>query len=120
MLKKLLLPLGGLCAGFINGLLGTGGGIIIIFALGKLFPDSDPKDNFASAIACILPMSVVSAGFYLTGGSVALGEVGTYILPAIIGGILGALLLCKIKTNLLKKLFALLIIWAGVSMVMRN
>lgn len=26
MLKKLILPITGLCAGFINGLLGTGGG----------------------------------------------------------------------------------------------
>lgn len=120
MLKKLFLPLAGLCAGFINGLLGTGGGIIIIFALGKLFPDSDPKDNFASAIACILPMSIVSAGFYLTGGSVAFGQVMIYILPAIIGGIFGALLLCRIKTALLKKIFAGLVIWAGLSMIMRN
>lgn len=120
MLKKLFLPLGGLCAGFINGLLGTGGGIIIIFILQKLFPDSDPKDNFASAIACILPMSVVSAGFYLNGGSVVLSDVLIYIIPAVVGGVLGALLLCRFKTKLLKKLFACLVIWAGVNMLIRS
>ena len=117
MLKKLFLALGGVGAGFINGLLGTGGGIIIIFMLSRLFRDSDPRDNFATAIASILPMSVVSAGFYLKGGSFAIGDVLTYILPAVIGGIIGALLLCRIKADLLKKIFACLVIYAGVSMI---
>lgn len=117
MLKKLFLAISGACAGFINGLLGTGGGIIIIFAMGKLLPETDPKDRFAAAIACILPMSVVSAGYYLKGGSVDLRAVAVYIFPALAGGIVGALLLSKIKTELLKKIFAALVIWAGVSMV---
>lgn len=117
MLKKLILTLCGLCAGFINGLLGTGGGIIIIFAMSKIFPDSDPKDRFATAIACILPMSVVSAGYYLKDNSVALTDAAMYILPALSGGVIGALLLCKIKAELLKKIFACLVIWAGVNMV---
>ena len=117
MLKKHILVACGLCAGFINGLLGTGGGILIIFTLSKLYPDSDPKDNFATAIACILPMSVVSAGFYLKGGSVAPGDVMIYILPAIAGGVTGAYLLCRIKASLLKKIFACLVIWAGVNMI---
>ncbi len=119
MLKKLILPFGGLCAGFINGLLGTGGGIIIIFMLNMMYRNSDPKDSFATAIASILPMSVVSAGFYLKGGSFALSDVLIYILPAVVGGIMGALLLCRIKADLLKKVFACLVIYAGVSLIVK-
>ena len=119
MLKKVFLPLTGLGAGFINGLLGTGGGIIIIFMLNILFKGSDPRDNFATAIASILPMSVVSAGFYLKGGSFMLSDVLIYLLPAAVGGIVGALLLCRIKADLLKKIFACLVIYAGVSMMIK-
>ena len=63
MVKKSLLVIGGLTAGFVNGLLGTGGGIIIIFILGKINEYNDSKDNFATAIAAILPISLVSAAF---------------------------------------------------------
>ncbi|MBR5514931.1 MAG: sulfite exporter TauE/SafE family protein [Clostridia bacterium] len=118
MLKKYLLPLGGLCAGFTNGLLGTGGGIIIIFVLNKINEKNDPKDNFASSIASILPMSLVSAGFYLKNSSFLLSELYPYIFPAVIGGITGAFLLCKIKTNVLKKIFACIVIYAGVNMIL--
>lgn len=119
MLKKVFLCLGGAAAGFINGLLGTGGGIVIIYLLGVMYKDSDPRDNFATAIAAILPMSVVSAGIYLTSGSFSLSDVSLYILPAIAGGIAGALLLCKIKVNLLKKIFACVVIYAGVNMLIK-
>ena len=117
MLKKSLLVSGGLCAGFINGLLGTGGGIIIIFILGKINAENDPKDNFASAIAAILPMSVISAGFYLKNESFMLNDIFPYILPAVIGGFAGAFLLCRIKTAFLKKLFACIVIYAGINMI---
>lgn len=117
MVNKVLLFLAGALAGFVNGLLGTGGGIFIIFFLGKLYKDSDPKDNFASAIVSILPMSVISAGFYLTKNSFEPKEVYPYILPAIIGGVTGAFLLCKIKTEWLKGVFALLLVIAGTNMI---
>ncbi|MBE6574054.1 MAG: sulfite exporter TauE/SafE family protein [Ruminococcaceae bacterium] len=117
MVNKVFLFLTGACAGFLNGLLGTGGGIIIIFALSRINKNNDPKDNFATAIAAILPMSVVSAGFYLTRNSFDLKAVYPYILPAVVGGTLGAFLLCRIRADRLKRLFAVLLIIAGVNMI---
>lgn len=117
MVNKIQLSLGGAAAGLINGLLGTGGGIIIIFILSRVNKDGDPKDNFASAIAAILPMSVVSAGNYLKNGSVDLSDALPYILPAVVGGLLGALLLARIKTELLKRIFSFVLLYAGVNMI---
>lgn len=118
MLKKLFLALCGTIAGFLNGLLGTGGGIAIIYTLNRLFPEEDPKDNFATSVSAMLPMSVVSAGSYLSAGSFVLGDALVYIPSAVVGGVLGALFLCRIKTGLLKKIFACVVIYAGVNMML--
>lgn len=112
---------GGIAAGFVNGLLGTGGGIILIFLLSKLLGDSsdfDTKDIFATVVAIILPMSLVSALCYTAGQSVTFSDAVPYIIPGIIGGILGGILLDIINTNALKKLFAIMVIYAGVRMIL--
>lgn len=122
--KRGIIPVlvaGGIAAGFVNGLLGTGGGIILIFLLSKLLGNSsdfDTKDIFATVVAIILPMSFVSALCYTAGQSVTFSDAVPYIIPGIIGGILGGILLDIINTNALKKLFAIMVIYAGVRMIL--
>ena len=122
----ILLGLGGVCAGIINGFLGSGGGIILIFAMSalsaRIFPESkseseQTKTLFATAVASILPMSVVSVVFYLLRGSFACGESLVFLIPAAAGGLAGALLMEKISPSLLRIIFAGLMIWAGIRMI---
>ncbi|MBQ7820664.1 MAG: sulfite exporter TauE/SafE family protein [Clostridia bacterium] len=111
---------GGVAAGFVNGMLGTGGGIILVFLLGYLMKRErgyNTRDVFATVIASILPMSLVSAWLYLKNGSVGMSDALPYITPGILGGLAGAYLLDKINLTLLKKLFAALVIYAGVKMM---
>ena len=105
--------LSGIAAGVLNGFLGSGGGIILIFIMNVLLPNEDPRDTFATAVISILPMSAVSAYFYFRNGEIAVPEYSTYYASALIGGIIGAILLNKISTKLLKTIFAVLMIWAG-------
>ncbi len=115
-----LLVAGGVASGIINGLLGTGGGIVLVFLLGYLMKKErgyNTRDVFATVIAAILPMSLVSAILYLQSGSFDTGDVMPYILPGMIGGVVGALLLDKINLVLLKKLFAVLVVYAGIKMI---
>ena len=104
--------------GFVNGLLGAGGGILFVFALSRLQKD-DPKDAFASTIAVILPISAISAYIYVSKGTPIPDNLPIFILPAMAGGILGAFLLDKIKLTLLKKIFAALIVYSGVNMILK-
>ncbi len=113
--RILLLGVLALAAGVVNGFLGTGGGIVLMLAL-TLVPANDDtaaRDRFATVIAVILPLSLVSAVAY--GESVDLSAASPYILPGILGGVLGALLLDKLSVKLIKKLFAAMVIWAGIS-----
>ena len=110
----------GLTSGYINGLFGTGGGIILVFVLSKILTSDvgyTPRDVFAAVIAAILPMSIISAVFYVRGGGVSLALAEPYLTPGIIGGIIGALLLEHINLKLLKKLFAFMVAYAGARML---
>lgn len=118
LLKLLLL---GTAAGFVNGLLGSGGGIIAVFGLTSLIADSDGKrDVFANALAVMIPVSLVSAISYISAGRTDLDGFGVYIIPAAIGGVIGAFLLDRIRVPVIKKLFAALVIWSGIYLMIRK
>ena len=113
-----LLAIGGLISGFVNGLLGAGGGIIIVFILSKLIKDeATPRDIFANALCIMLPLSLVSCIIYALNGSINFGGALPFFIPAIAGGTIGGILLSKINTELLKKLFAALVAISGILMI---
>lgn len=115
--RLILLAASAVLAGAVNGFLGTGGGIVLMFAL-SLFPaknDCEKRDRFATLIAVILPLSLISAAVY--GSALDLCTSLQYIIPGIIGGIIGALLLDTINVSFLKRLFAVMVIWAGINFI---
>ena len=118
--NPLLIPLG-CAAGFVNGFLGTGGGIILMF--GALLMNKkgkqDTRDLFAETAIVTLVFSVVSAVIYFIKGTVPLSDSFKYYIPALVGGGIGALLLDKLPTKLLKKIFAAVVIVAGGIMLFR-
>lgn len=111
----------GLAAGFINGLLGAGGGIIIIFVLSRILPEmaDDKNGAFAVALCVMLPISILSCAVYASRGSMSSEGFGIFILPALIGGALGGILLGKINSALLKKLFSALVAVSGIILIVR-
>ncbi len=115
-----LLSVSGVTAGLANGLLGAGGGIIVTYALAKLLREQDAsaRDVFANVVAAMLPMTTVSAVIYALRGNLKLYDASPFLLPAVIGGVIGALLLGRINTKWLKKIFAALVIFSGVRMIL--
>ena len=96
----------GLSAGIVNGLLGAGGGILIVFGLSPLLGhDKDGKrDIFANALAVMFPVSVISLIGYLSAGRVSLDGFYEYLIPCAVGGLIGALLLDRIKISFIQKM----------------
>ena len=111
----------GMTAGVINGVFGTGGGTVIVFALsalaGRLFPDR--RMIFANAIAIILPPAVVSTLVYASFSPPDPATVTAIALCSLAGGALGALLLGKLKGRVLRLIFAVLMILSGGIMLFR-
>ena len=115
-----ILALVGSAAGFINGFLGAGGGILLLYMFHRLNPNKSgegARDDFASVVAAVLPLCVVSAISYSNRGSLDMNLFLRFVPGAVVGGVLGAYLTDKIDTKILKSIFALLIIVAGINMI---
>lgn len=122
LLCAALLALCGFSAGILNSLLGTGGGIIITFALSRLYAKSSSystKDIFAMTLASVFIMSGGTCIMYIICGMLDIKAALPFLPFAFIGGAVGALLLSKLSSAVFKKIFSILVIFAGISMVMR-
>ena len=110
----------GLCAGFLNGLLGAGGGILIVLGMKRIFKAQAPESHsiFASAIAVMLPLSLISALRYLKSGHLQAQSTTLFLLPAVLGGALGALLLRRLSPASLFGLFSTVIALSGVFLLL--
>ncbi len=116
--KTTLLTLsGGLLTGFINGLLGAGGGMLAVPILEKC--EQDKKKAHAGAVAVIMPLSLLSATLYLINGSVRMSDAVKYIPWGLLGAAMGTVLLKKIPDRWLRRIFAAFMIWAGIRLLMR-
>ena len=119
--KRRLLLFGGLAAGFLNGLLGAGGGIVIVWILEKTVGSmaEDKRNIFANALAVMLPISAMSTVSYALSGGLPGGDITRFLLPGVLGGLFGAFLLDRIGAGTVKTLFCLLVILSGIVMAVR-
>ena len=107
----------GFFIGIINSLLGACGGILSVAALKK--DGLQQRDAHANAVALILPITIVSSCYYLINNYVNIAQTIVFIPGGIIGAIAGGFLMTKIPQKILKKIFAVLVIWAGIRMIIR-
>lgn len=113
----------GLAAGFLNGLLGAGAGVILVFvyaALSKRYNGTGcAKDTFAMTVATVIPISVFSAVSYAAHTQADFSKGLIFLIPAALGGIIGAVITDKISEYYLKLIFAVITVIAGINMLLR-
>jgi len=106
----------GLITGFVNGLLGSGGGIILVPAMQK-FLDVKVVNSHATAIAIILPLSIISGIIYLkdTVSSGLEWKVVLYVsVGGFFGGLIGSKFLAKMSNKMIHKLFGVFMIISSI------
>lgn len=114
-MKKAVSLFLGILIGFTNIVVGSCGGIVAVESLKK--ENLNQTQAHATAIAVILPLTVISAAIYLYRGDVKMSDSYVYILPGIAGAVTGSWLLPKIPRKILSKAFAVFIIYAGIRMI---
>jgi len=102
--------------GFINGFLGSGGGMIAVPILENL-KKIENKNAHATAIAVIFPLSVVSAIIYSTNFELDWIIIAVLSVSVTIGGIFGSIFLKKLNGKVIRIIFASLMMIAGVRML---
>ncbi|WP_058486424.1 sulfite exporter TauE/SafE family protein [Defluviitalea phaphyphila] len=106
----------GFVTGMINGLFGAGGGSMVVPAMEK-FLDVKEHEAHATAIAVILPLSIISTFIYVKHQNIVWESVLYVSIGGIIGGILGAKFLKKLSPKWLHKIFGLFMIAASIRMI---
>lgn len=116
-MKKFHFWLLGIVTGFVNGIFGSGGGIIAVPMLKRT--GLDAKKSHATSLALTLPLSIVSVILYGSKGSLPLSDVLPLFIPGLSGAAVGGLLLKKISGTALKRIFGAILLAAGIRMFLR-
>lgn len=106
----------GSLAGVANGLFGSGGGLFLVPLLTK-WSGLEQKRAFATSVAVVVPLSVVSLLVFLWRGSLDFAATLPYLIGGAVGGILSGCLFPKFSATLLRRLFGILLIYGGIRAV---
>lgn len=106
----------GAVVGLCSGLFGSGGGTVAVPAMERFLGLEEHKSH-ATAIAIILPLTIISAFVYIRKGFFDFNLAWQVSLGGVVGGIVGATILKKIPTDMLRKIFGVFMIIAAVRMV---
>lgn len=113
--QNIYLVIAGIGIGFINGFLGSGGGTLVVIALLTILTLSQ-KEAHATALLIILPISLLSSIIYVINGNVEWLPTLYATIGVIGGGIVGSFLLDKLNNSVVKLIFAVLMLAAGIKM----
>ena len=114
--NKLYLILTGVITGLANGFFGGGGGMIVVPLMTFLLK-MKTKAAHATALAVILPITIISAVVYFLKGSFDYENGIPSGIGVIAGGVVGAWLLGKLSAKWITRLFAVVMLAAGVKLL---
>ncbi len=112
----LILILIGLLAGFISGLLGVGGGIVIVPLMMLIFGASQLEAQGTSLAVLAVPVTFIAAYSYYTEGHLNIKYAIVIAIMFVIGGYLGSKLAISINKEMLKKVFAVALFVVALKM----
>lgn len=113
--KRLAVPLTGIFCGAMNGLFGSGGGLVAVPCLEK--SGFEVKQAHASAIALTSVFSLISCVSYGFSGNLSISDAIKYVPGGLIGALIGAMIMRRIDPALLKRIFGLVMIYSGVRLL---
>lgn len=106
----------GSISGFINGVFGSGGGTLLVPILNNILKVEEHKPH-ATALSIVVFLTVTSSFIYVSKGTYDLNLTFKVAIGSIIGGIIGAKILCKLTGKFLRISFGIIMIIAALRMV---
>lgn len=103
----------GAAAGLVNGIFGGGGGMVLLPLL-TMRGGLSRRTAFATCVAVIYPMCLVSAVLYCLRVRPDIMLLLPYLLGGTVGGVISGLTFEKVPVRLLKAIFGAFLIYGGV------
>jgi len=108
----------GFLVGFLNASLGIGGGVLLVPILAYVL-HMEFKKAIGTSLATIVPTSLVAVitHYLIKSSNLAVIPVITILFGSLIGAWIGSKLVVKLSSALLKFLFSMLLIFAGLKLI---
>ena len=107
----------GLTAGLLAGLLGIGGGVVMVPAM-VLIVGLDQHVAQGTSLLVIIPAAAFGSFTHYRHGRLALRDAAALALGGMLGAVLGSVTALSLDDELLRRLFALLILGVAVRLLM--
>lgn len=108
----------GMVAGYFSGLIGIGGGVIIVPALVILFGFSQHTAQGTTLALLVPPIGILAAYSYYQKGFVDVRCAVLICIGFIIGGFIGGKMAIGLSENVMKTIFAIVLILIGIKMLL--
>ncbi|HEX2883244.1 MAG TPA: sulfite exporter TauE/SafE family protein [Candidatus Limnocylindria bacterium] len=109
----------GLAAGFLAGLLGIGGGVLLVPAM-VLVLGFDQHTAQGTSLAVIVPAAVLGSWTHHRGGRLVLRDAAALAVGGIAGALVGSFTALSLDEVLLRRLFAALLVLIALRMLIRR
>ncbi len=116
MKDKVKYGITGALGGLANGLFGSGGGLFLVPLLTR-WAKMDQRRAFATSVAVILPLSLVSACVYWWKGALDFSAAWPYLAGGALGGLFSGKVFCRVPLIWLRRVFGFLILYGGIRAV---
>jgi len=113
----LLLVIVGLAAGFLSGLIGIGGGVIIVPALVFFVGFTQKQAQGTSLGILLLPVGILAVIQYYKQGYLNINYVLVVSLAFVVGGFFGSKLALNLSDEKMKKIFAVVLLIISIKML---
>ncbi len=113
----LLLVIVGLAAGFLSGLIGIGGGVIIVPALVFFVGFTQKQAQGTSLGILLLPVGILAVIQYYKQGYLNVNYVFVVAIAFVVGGYFGSKLALTLSDEKMKKIFAIILLLISVKML---
>jgi len=113
----IILILVGLAAGFLSGLIGIGGGVIIVPALVFFVGLTQKEAQGTSLGILLLPVGILAVIQYYKQGYLNVNYVAVVAIAFVAGGFLGSKLAISLSDVKVKKIFAVIMMLIAVKML---
>lgn len=105
----------GVLAGFLNGLFGSGGGIIAVPVFKK--SGLSIKEAHATALMMMFFLSAISAAIYLYDGRLSFSDAMGFLPGGIVGAVLASVFFRRMNPVLLRKIFGGFVTFSAARML---